>query len=148
MLLCSFIYIYIYIYIYFFFVLFYISHIYIFLHVYVYISIFVYFIFSYFIIVFSYFHNSFFHTFLVFCILYFNFSIICVSDYVLLYMWLNVCVWLYVNVCIACFGACVLSYLLSRLSHERQGWEGCLVNGQNLISWARVYRVDVLWNIL
>ena len=55
-----------------------------------------------------------------FFIFYFNFPIICVGDYVLLYMWW-MCVWLYVNVCITCFCACILFYLLWRVSYEMQG---------------------------
>ena len=65
------------------------------------------------IFIFSYFHNSIFSSFYTF--------IICVSDYVLLFMLLNVCVQLYVHVCNICFCACILSYLLWWGSHERQG---------------------------
>ena len=79
------------------------------------------------IFTFSYFHNrifSYFQAFLflyIFHIFYLNFSIIRMSDYEFLYIWLNICVWLYFNVCMACFYACILSYLLWQVSHERQG---------------------------
>ena len=73
----------------------------------------------------SYFHilkivyvHIFIHFFYIF---YFNFSLIFVSDYVLLSMWLKVYVWLYVNVCIVCFCAFILFYLLWLVIHERQG---------------------------
>ena len=100
------IYIYTYIYIYFLYIPFYVFHLYIFLHVYLYVFIILYF-----------------HIFIHFCFsfFYFNFSIICVSEYVLLYMWLNVCVGLYVNVCKACLCFCILSYLLWQLPNKRQG---------------------------
>ena len=53
------------------------------------------------ICIFAYFHIFIFSYvfFYIFCIFYLNFSIICVSDFVLRYMWLNVCMWLFVNVC-------------------------------------------------
>ena len=81
------------------------------------------------ICVFLYFHIFiivYFHIFIQFCFLYFlyfyfNVSMICVSDYLLLHMWLNVCVYLYVNVGMVFFCACILSYLLWQVSHERQG---------------------------
>ena len=50
------------------------------------------------------------------------------------YDWMSVCD---VNVCNVCFCACILSYLLWLVSHERQAmltqWP-----------WAEVYRVGVL----
>ena len=61
--------------------------------------------------------NFAFYIFHIFC---FNFSMICVSDYVLLSMSLNVCVQLYVNVCMVFLCAFILSYSLCQVSHERQ----------------------------
>ena len=80
-------------YIYFPYILFYIFHIDIFLDVHSYIPIFK----------FSYMFGVF-YTFYVF---FKNFSIICVSDYVLLFMRLNVCVTLNVNVCMVYLCACI-----------------------------------------
>ena len=94
-------------YIYFPYILFYIFQIDIFLHVHSYIPIFK----------FSYMFGVF-YTFYVF---FKNFSIICVSDYKLLFMRLNVCVTLNVNVCMVYLCACIQSYLLWRVSNERQG---------------------------
>ena len=54
-----------------------------------------------------------FHTFVSFWyIFYFHLFIIYVSDYVLLYMWLDVCVCLCVNVCIACLRAWIVIYIV------------------------------------
>ena len=54
-----------------------------------------------------------FHTFVSFWyIFYFHLFIIYVSDYVLLYMWLDVCVCLCVNVCIACPRAWIVIYIV------------------------------------
>ena len=85
--------------------------IYIYLFFYLYINRFPYFYISMFSCIFL---------FYIFNIFNFNSSIICVSDYVLLYMWLNVCFWLCINLCIAYFCASILSYLLCRASHEKQ----------------------------
>ena len=66
---------------------------------------------------------SYFLTFLVFLyFLYFflNFSIICVSASILLYMLLNVWVWFCVNVCSRYLCACTYSYLLWRVFIENQ----------------------------
>ena len=87
--------------------------------------------------IFSYSHScifSYFHTVFVFYIFYFDFSIICLSDYVLLYIWLNGCVLSCVNVCIVCFCACIFSYLLRWVSNERQ--EG---GGEGAYSMARIW---------
>ena len=67
------------------------------------------------------------------------YSIICVSDYVLLYMWLNVlCDYMFMYVW--CVSVPVYCPTYCGLVRGR----GCLLNGQHLITWARVYRVDVL----
>ena len=63
------------------------------------------------IFIFSYFHNyifSCFHTFVFFIFLYFLFFIVWVIIY-------------YCNVCMVFFCACILSYLLWRVSDERKG---------------------------
>ena len=108
-------------------------------------------IFVYFYIcIFLYFHIFihfcfFFHIFYVFCFNFSVISVICVSDYVLMYMWLmSVCdcmlmYVLYVSVLVYC-----PTYFGGYLKRAR----GCLLNGHYLIPWARVYRVDELWNIL
>ena len=63
------------------------------------------------------------------------------SDYVLLYMWLTVCVRLYVNVCIVCF--CAFVYFPTYCGGCLMRGKGYLLNGQHLIPWARVCRVDI-----
>ena len=99
------------------------------------------------IFIFSHFHTflGFFHIFYVFCFNFSVISVICESDYVLMYMWLmSVCdcmlmYVLYVSVLVYC-----PTYCGGYLKRGR----GCLLNGHYLIPWARVYRVDELWNIL
>ena len=124
--------------------------IFVYLHVCIYICIFIrIFIFVYFcIFLLSYLYIFIFShvfAFYIFCIFYFNFSIICVSYDVLLYMyWMFVCDYvlmyiLHVSVLVYCPTYCGGCLMRGR---------GCLLNGQHLIPWARVYRVDVLWNKL
>ena len=60
--------------------------------------------------------------------------------YVLLYVWLNVFVWLYVNVWHVSVLVCCPTYYGSCFMRGRR----CLLNGQHLIPWVRVYRVDIL----
>ena len=98
----------------------------------------------------SYYHNcifSYFHAFLVFCIIYifnliflwFVWVIMCpctcewmyVCNYLLIYVF-------YVSVLVCCPTYCGGCLMTGR---------GCLLNGRYLIPWARVYRIDVLWNI-
>ena len=59
--------------------------------------------------------------FYIFYVFSFNFSVVCVGGCVLLCEWLNVCVWSRVGVCMVFLCACVLSYLLWQVSHERRG---------------------------
>ena len=110
-----------------------------FLHFYFSTCIFVYFH----ICMFLYFHAFLF--FYIFYIFYLYFSLICVSYYVLLYMyWMFVCDY-------------VLMYVLhvSVLLYPPTYCGGCLMRGrrcllidQHLMSWARVYRIDLLWDKL
>ena len=67
------------------------------------------------------------------------------SDYVLLQIWLNVCMWFYVNVCMVFLCACMLSYLLWRVSYEREGMSvGCLRDG---CLWTYIYMNNFLFVI-
>ena len=116
-------------YIYILYILFYIFHIHLFLHAYSYIPTFAYFH--------IFIHFCFFLYFLFFCNLYewlciAAHTIVDMSDYVLL------CA-LHVSVLVYCPTYCGGCLVRGR---------GCLLNGQHRIPWARVYRVDLLWNII
>ena len=110
--------------------------------------------------IFVYFYICMFLYFHIFIIVYFQFSCIFAFIFfiffILIFLWFVcewlcisvhvikcVCMWLYVNVCKVSLCACILSYLLFLMRGK-----GCLLNDQHLISCARVYRVDILWNIL
>ena len=82
--------------------------------------------FSLFILFIYFFVNVSLYSFLFYC------SIICVNHYLLLYMGLNFCVWLYVNVCIASFYTVLISVAVVHAYSMASTWS----HGLEYTEWA------------
>ena len=93
--------------------------------------------------IFSYFHTFSFFTFFIFFILIFLWFVWAIMHYC-------ICDWTYVCDCMLMYvwHIYVLVYCPTYCGGCLMRSTGCLLNGPHLIPYARVYRVDVLWNII
>ena len=103
--------------------------------------------------IFLYFHVFiivFFHILIHFCCLYFLYFLFYFSMICWVIMCYCTCDWMSVCDCMSMYVwyVSMLAYFPTYCGEYLMRGRGCLLNGQHLIPWARVYRVGVIWNIL